>query len=386
MEENRVPLSQLFGAVAQTVDERKDYLNNLDGSSGNTGDNAAYNWQVVAQAAAEAEAMNPDAGFVLAAGAQALTDHGRGKTAAMYARGLRQAATQFQGQQGMTLSDFQPLVEGMTTGMQKGSQRVGHGASPADAFGSAVQGFSQAREQGLDDQQVALAGVVQSTGSGGMGELLPMILGGLLAGGLGGQPSGNAGAPADPMGGLLGALLGGLLGGSAPQSPAPRSQEPDLGSILGGLLGGSAPQSQPSQGQAPDLGSILGGLLGGGTPQPPQDTSDDVLVGDLSKGQIPPLSSSAPHAGGDDPVVLGDLSSGGQASSGGDDQVLLGGLSGDATPPQGGGQPDLGSLLGALLGGQGVAAGGQGSAAGDAGSAAGSVVLEGLLRGLSGGR
>ncbi|MCW5880357.1 MAG: DAK2 domain-containing protein, partial [Anaerolineae bacterium] len=125
MEENRVPLSQLFGAVAQTVDERKDYLNNLDGSSGNTGDNAAYNWQVVAQAAAEAEAMNPDAGFVLAAGAQALTDHGRGKTAAMYARGLRQAATQFQGQQGMTLSDFQPLVEGMTTGMQKGSQRVG---------------------------------------------------------------------------------------------------------------------------------------------------------------------------------------------------------------------------------------------------------------------
>ena len=386
MEENRVPLSRLFGAVAQTVDERKDYLNNLDGSSGNTGDNAAYNWQVVAQAAAEAEAMNPDAGFVLAAGAQALTDHGRGKTAAMYARGLRQAATQFQGQQGMTLSDFQPLVEGMTTGMQKGSQRVGHGASPADAFGSAVQGFSQAREQGLDDQQVALAGVVQSTGSGGMGELLPMILGGLLAGGLGGQPSGNAGAPADPMGGLLGALLGGLLGGSAPQSPAPRSQEPDLGSILGGLLGGSAPQSQPSQGQAPDLGSILGGLLGGGTPQPPQDTSDDVLVGDLSKGQIPPLSSSAPHAGGDDPVVLGDLSSGGQASSGGDDQVLLGGLSGDATPPQGGGQPDLGSLLGALLGGQGVAAGGQGSAAGDAGSAAGSVVLEGLLRGLSGGR
>lgn len=386
MEENRVPLSQLFGAVAQTVDERKDYLNNLDGSSGNTGDNAAYNWQVVAQAATEAEAMNPDAGFVLAAGAQALTDHGRGKTAAMYARGLRQAATQFQGQQGMTLSDFQPLVESMTTGMQKGSQRVGHGASPADAFGSAVQGFSQAREQGLDDQQVALAGVVQSTGSGGMGELLPMILGGLLAGGLGGQPSGNAGAPADPMGGLLGALLGGLLGGSAPQSPAPRSQEPDLGSILGGLLGGSAPQSQPSQGQAPDLGSILGGLLGGGTPQPPQDTSDDVLVGDLSKGQIPPLSSSAPHAGGDDPVVLGDLSSGGQASSGGDDQVLLGGLSGDATPPQGGGQPDLGSLLGALLGGQGVAAGGQGSAAGDAGSAAGSVVLEGLLRGLSGGR
>ncbi len=384
MEDNRVPLSQLFGAVAETVDGRKDYLNNLDGSSGNTGDNAAYNWQIVAQAAAQAEAVNPDAGFVLATAAQALTDHGRGKTAAMYARGLRQAATQFQGQQGMTLSDFQPLVESMTAGMQKGSKRVGHGASPADAFGSAVQGFSQAREQGLDDQQAALAGVVQSTGGGGMGELLPMILGGLLASGLGGQASSSVGAPADPMGGLLGTLLGGMLGGGAPQSPAPRSQEPDLGSILGGLLGGSAPQSP--QGQEPDLGSILGGLLGGSAPQPSQDTSDDTLLGDLSKGQIPPLSSPAANTGKDDPVVLGDLSSGGQASSGGDDQVLLGGLSGGDPPQQGGGQPDLGSLLGALLGGQGMAASSQSGATGDAGAAAGSVVLEGLLRGLSGGR
>lgn len=383
MDENRVPLSQLFSAVAQTVDERKDYLNGLDGSSGNTGDNAAYNWQVVAEAAAQAEAVNPDAGFVLAAAAQALDEQGRGKTAAMYARGLRQAAAQFQGQQGMTLNDFQPLVESMTSGMQRGSKRVGHGASPADAFGSAVQGFSQAREQGLDDQQAALAGVMQSTGGGSMGELLPMILGGLLASGLGGQPSGSGGAAADPMGGLLGALLGGMLGGGATPSQ-PQGQPPDLGSILGGMLGGGATPAQ-SQDQPPDLGSILGGLLGGSAPQPAQDDSDDTLLGDLSQGQIPPLSSSSPGSSDDDAVVLGGLSSGGQAASSGDDQVLLGGLSG-AAPAQGSGQPDLSSILGALLGGQGMAASGQGGAGGDAGSAAGSVVLEGLLRGLSGGR
>ena len=168
------------------------------------------------------------------------------------------------------------------------------------------------------------------------------------------------------MGGLLGSLLGGLMAGG---QAAPQAGGPDLGSILGGLLGGQAPQSpqQAPQSGEPDLGSILGGLLGGQATQSPQANSDDVLVGGLSQGNIPTLPSSSSAPSNDDPVVLGSLS-------------------GDQGQPQAqSGQPDLGSLLGALLGGQSVAPQSQAAASPDPGAAAGTVLLEGLLRGLGGG-
>ncbi|OJX68363.1 MAG: hypothetical protein BGO95_09335 [Micrococcales bacterium 73-13] len=96
----------------------------------------------------------------------------------------------------------------------------------------------------LGKKQESVVPQAQQESSGGLGDLVGDVLGGLTGGGQ--AASGGAAA----SGGGIGDLIGGILGG---------------GGGLGGLLGGGA---QSGGGGGFDLGGLLGGLgglLGGGT-------------------------------------------------------------------------------------------------------------------------
>ncbi len=392
MDEQRLPLSQLFSSVTRSMQENQAYLNNLDGSNGNAGDNSVRNWQIVEQAMRQAERRNQDAGFVLRRAAQALAEQGQGKQAQAYAQGLAAAAPQFEGRVGMSQDDFLPLMQGLLGGMQaQGLQPQalgvsGAAASPLDALLPGVLGYVAAKQRGMSNQDAILSALGQAANAsgilGGGGPVggpsggLGSILGGLMSGGagpVGGGPVGRrpSAGHAPPAGGGLGDILGGLLGGmgGAPQGGVPSRGRPTpdetpmgggLGDILGALLGGmggapqgGAPSRGSSQGQTPpmgDLGDILGSLLGG--------------MGGASTGSGSGFPQTPPAAQPDD-QVLGRLESG-------PDQVL-GSLSG-------GDQPAGGLLSDAQSSLQGISA----PQSPDPGAVAGTAMLEGLMRAFSG--
>lgn len=325
MEQQQIPLSTLFGAVVQSMQENQSYLNSLDGQDGDAGDNYLHNWTVVEKAVKQAESMDADAGASMMYAARALQRQGKGQTAKMYSSGLARASTQFAGQSGISMTDFLPLLQGLLGGMKGGTDRRAGEGSPMDALLPGILGYLAAKQRGMDDSQALMQALAQAMGATGMagsvgrqaapqpGGGLMDILGSLMGGQQGGAPE-AAPSPSqrgDDMGSLLGPLLEGLLGGGAamgqspyeaPQRPAPRQMPrqappPQAGSgdlslddllqgLLGGQQGGSAPQPTPRQGRGavpygpgyeppsqPDPGAaggtallegILRGLLGGG--------------------------------------------------------------------------------------------------------------------------
>ena len=298
MTDQRIPLSTLFGAVTQSMAENRDYLNSLDGSNGNTGDNYLHNWQVVQRAVSQAEQRDADSGTALMMAARALQRQGQGRTAQMYSSGLARAATQFSGQSGVSLNDFLPLLGGMLGGMQGQTNRRPGEGSPMDALLPGILGYLAAKQQGADDQQALMSALGQAMGMTGMA---------------GGRP--GAAQPGGGLGGLLGSLLGG--GMSAAPQPQPQAPMGGGGDLLGGLLeqllgGGGlgsapapqAPRQQPMPRQAPppqqnpnlELEELLKGLLGGpqgGLPQ--QEQAPQVPFG---RGYQPPAQPDPGAAGG----------------------------------------------------------------------------------------
>lgn len=294
-------VGSLLDSVAQTLTQNQSGLNSTDvGQGGGThGDRIAQAFGVAAQAARQTAGQSNDAGAQFAAAAQAMRQAGQGKATQYYANGLEEAAQQFRGQQGVSAADLGPLLQSFVGGAQRNNPAQPGQGSMLDALLPALQGFTGAKNQGLDESQAALhalsgavtgaqgtaqlsrggygpnigggrapsgnidPGAASATSiiSGIIGALLPGVLGSLMSGGLGGlgggrqspmQPGGSYPpmAGSDPLGGLGGLLggLGGLLGGGG-----------SLGQTQGGGLFGG--------GQSP-LGGLggLGGLLGGNEP------------------------------------------------------------------------------------------------------------------------
>ena len=327
MADQKIPLSVLFGAVAQSMAENQDYLNSLDGSNGNAGDNYVHNWQVVQQAVSQAEQRNADSGTAMMMAARALQRQGQGRTAQMYSAGLARASTQFAGQNGVSMTDFLPLLEGLLGGMQGTTNRRPGEGSPMDALLPGILGYLAAKQQGADDQQALMSALGQAMGMTG------------VAG------SGRAGSNAPRPGGGLGDLLGSLLGGGMTAAPAPQPQPQApmgggsdlLGSLMEQLLGGGglgaapapapqAPRQQPAPRQAPapqdnpnlGLEELLKGLLGG-----PQ--------GGLSMPDQAPAAPQTPYGRDYQPPAQPDPgAAGGTALLEGLLRGLLGGQSGGA--------------------------------------------------------
>ena len=202
-------LSTIFNEVAKTLVQNQADLNAADTYNQDHGTNMVQTFKTVQKAVAKQK--DKPVSEQLAYASETLKKKSTSGSAQIYAEGLANAATQFQGKE-LTRSTAGTLINAMM-GMQGGS------SSPTSASGG----------------------------------LLGSLLGGLTGAS---QPQTQSGG-----GDLLGSLLGGLTG----QQQAPQTQQSSggAGDLLSTLLGGQQQTSQPSQGGSGDLlTSLLGGLTG----------------------------------------------------------------------------------------------------------------------------
>jgi len=201
-----VDLAQLFGTVASTLLENKETLNQADAYNHNHGDNMVEIFQAVTNAVQQKKTATPTEQLAYASKVvQAKSQSGSAK---LYAEGLQNAATKFQGKKTVTPNNAVTLLQALMGTQTKVSPET------------------------LQSQTQAAYG-----GSSG-GDLLGSLLGGLT----GAQPQQQQ-APTSAGGDLLGPLLGGLTGTSA--APANQNAGGDLlGSLLGGLTGSTSGTAQ----------------------------------------------------------------------------------------------------------------------------------------------
>jgi hypothetical protein len=230
-------LAQLFGAVAGTLQQNRQSLNQADEYNHDHGDNMVDTFETITQAMRETRGAEPSDQMAYAA--QVLRGRQSGSAQA-YADGLSQASREFQGQQ-VTRGNALTLIQTLLGGGQ---------AAPV--------------------QQ-------QQQTSGGLGGLLGSMLGGQQQ-----QQQQDSG---------LGDLLGSMLGGQS--APAPQQQSSGgLGDLLGSMLGGQQQQQQPQQGSG-GLGDLLGSMLGGQQQQQQAQQNDGVGMGDLLKAGMAFMSTRA---------------------------------------------------------------------------------------------
>jgi hypothetical protein len=264
-QERTTDLSQLFGAALQTMEEKRQEINDLDGYNGNHGDNMVQNMRVIRDAVAAHEDEPPSEALRWAS--QELAARGQGGTSQYYVRGLNQAAEQLEGHADMRQGEVMTLVQSLlgSVPQQGHPQQMQQGGSVLDSMlGMAGnQMASQAQDSPLAAMLAAQQG--QAPDAGASGSPLDALLG--AQGGGGGSPLdallGGQGAP-----GGLGAALGQFLDAEQPQeSPSSAQGAGGLGALLGGggLPGGGAPTGG-APGGAGGLGDLLGALTGGGQP------------------------------------------------------------------------------------------------------------------------
>ncbi len=267
-------LGQLFSAALGTVDAQRQQINALDGRNGNHGDNMVHNLQVITQALQSQAGQAPTEQLQYAAGQ--LQANGRGSTGQHYARGLNQAAQQFQGQAALKPNDIGTLLGSLMNNVPVQSAAPRPPASPA-AGGDLSALLGQ------------LGGAAPDAGGDPLSALL---------GAVGGPASPPASPPAAAPGDPLSALLGAALGGGQPPAPAG-------GTVLTTLLGlatGAAPQTPAAAGAQPglDLGDLLSaGMAFRQAKQQGADTGQAALqavMSALAGGQVNPLQSGSPHA------------------------------------------------------------------------------------------
>jgi hypothetical protein len=172
----------------------------------------------------------------------------RGKAIGYYANGLEQAASQFQGQSGISLDSLAPFLQSFLGGVQQGNPAQPGQGTMIDALLPAVMAFMSARQSGADPTQAAMQ-ALQSAMSGARGTA-----------GRSGQIDPGAASATNVLGGIIGSFLPGVLGsasqgigselrGQQRQSPAfpqgssqnyqeqPNDPLGSIGSILGSLGG-----------------------------------------------------------------------------------------------------------------------------------------------------
>ena len=102
-------LSELFGAALEAMVAQRQEINALDGYNGNHGDNMAENLRLITEALQEKSSQTPAEALEYAS--QRLQSHGYGGTSQYYARGLSQAAQQFQGRPDLDGNDVMSLLQ-----------------------------------------------------------------------------------------------------------------------------------------------------------------------------------------------------------------------------------------------------------------------------------
>ena len=205
-----IDLSALFGSVAKTMAQNQSQLNTADTYNHDHGDNMVQIFEVITQAMKEKQNAAP--ADQLAYASQLLREKSQSGSAQLYAEGLSDAATQFQGAKAINTNTVMTLIQTLL-----GAQ----GSVP--------------------------------TSGGGSGDLLGSLLGGLTGAQ---QPSTQAQGGGD----LLGGLLGGLMGGE--QAATPQAQPAGDGKIdIGDLLNAGMAFAQAKQSGGSNLDAILNAVM-----------------------------------------------------------------------------------------------------------------------------
>jgi phosphoenolpyruvate---glycerone phosphotransferase subunit DhaL len=209
-----IDLSQLFGSVAKTMIQNKTSLNAADTYNHDHGDNMVQIFEVITQAMKEKANASP--ADQLAYASQILRAKSQSGSAQLYAEGLSDAASQFQGAKSITPDTAMTLIQTLL-----GAK----GSVPVD-----------------------------NTQSGGAGDLLGSLLGGLT--GAGSQTTDAQGGGA---GDLLGSLLGGLTGAQQPEAAAAQGGKGQID--IGSLLNAGMAFAQSKQAGGSNLDAILNAVV-----------------------------------------------------------------------------------------------------------------------------
>jgi len=236
-------LGQMFAQAAQTLNNNRQQINQLDGGNGNHGDNMVHNLNVIQQAL-QANSSQPPA-QALRQAAQSLASQGRGSASTHYVAGLQQAATQLQGKQSLDSNDVASVVQTLLGSVPASQAAVTSAPSTPPAHQPHVKPVLGANQP-----------------SGPSGDELFGNISNLLGGS---QPSTQpVSSPQPQAGGSILDLLGGLASsGQAPaQNSGNNSSSLDMGDLLNaGLAFIQAEQSGADTGQAA-LQALQAGLAG----------------------------------------------------------------------------------------------------------------------------
>jgi dihydroxyacetone kinase-like protein len=143
-----VELSDVFDSIVNQMRADRDQINDLDrvDGNGNHGDNALYNFELVANKLRSTRGQ--DAQTQLMQAASLLQQNGRGQTAGMYAEGLRNAAQQLGNRQGISMDDIIPLLQGLLGGVQRQTDAQPGQGTLMDALMPGIMGYIGSRQSG----------------------------------------------------------------------------------------------------------------------------------------------------------------------------------------------------------------------------------------------
>jgi hypothetical protein len=172
---SNVDLVKIFSAVAETMVENQTSLNKADEYNQDHGDHMVEIFELISGAIKETPKNDVSAGFSTAS--KLLTEKQSG-SAAMYAKGLAQAAEYFQGQD-LDASSLMPLLQTMLGGGEASvSQSAGglldslvgsiggeDGLDLGDIL-SAGAAFMEAKESGDSNLEAAIDAVISSSKMG----------------------------------------------------------------------------------------------------------------------------------------------------------------------------------------------------------------------------
>lgn len=209
----KIDLSALFGTVAKTMAQNQSQLNSADTYNHDHGDNMVQIFEVITQAMKEKQSASP--ADQLAYASQLLRAKSQSGSAQLYAEGLSDAATQFQGAKSINTNTAMTLIQTLL-----GSQ-----------------------------------GSVSTSSGGGSGDMLGSLLGGLM-----GSQQPSAQPQSSGSGDLLDGLLGGLMGGS--QTSTAQGQAAGDGKIdIGDLLNAGMAFAQSKQSGGSNMDAILNAVV-----------------------------------------------------------------------------------------------------------------------------
>jgi hypothetical protein len=142
-----IDLAQLFGVASQALAANQGALNQADTGNGNHGDNMVQIFNMVTKALASQQNASP--ADQLAYASQTLAKNATSGSSQVYAQGLAHAATQVQGQQGITAENAISLVQALLGGQQS-TANAGSSAG-TDLLGALLGGGSTGGAASADD-------------------------------------------------------------------------------------------------------------------------------------------------------------------------------------------------------------------------------------------